>query len=87
MLEQGNLFTPRRFEGADQQSKFAELRLETAAEYLEGQGIPPLFIAAALSVPRGRFGNRALSVPFPPLTGFLSVPPSQPLLCRGFRNP
>ena len=41
MLEQGNLFTPRRFEGADQQSKFAELRLETAAEYLEGQGIPP----------------------------------------------
>ena len=60
MAEQGNLFTPRKFEEADQQKKFAELRLETAAEYLEGQGIPPLSIAAALFDLHKRYNQRGL---------------------------
>lgn len=42
------LFSPRQFDNAEAQKRFAENRVSSVVEYLEGQGIPPLFIAAAL---------------------------------------
>lgn len=54
------LFTPRQFDSSEAQKRFALNRIEAAAEYLEAQGIPPLFIAAALFDQHKRYNGKGL---------------------------
>ncbi len=48
MLEgQLDLFKPMDFKSQDEKKEFARRRLRAVTQYLEGQGVPPLFTAHA----------------------------------------
>ena len=57
---QGDLFKPREFDDAGQQKKYAAHRIEAVAAYLKAQGIPPLFIAAALFETHKTYNRKGL---------------------------
>ena len=47
-MKQLELFKEQEFVSAHEQKEFAQSRLKAVTQYLEGQGIPPLFTAHAL---------------------------------------